>query len=53
MTVQKAANQKLYPEYKQANFPEFEKEVAQFWKDKNIFQKSIDNRNGAHDFVFL
>ena len=52
MTVQKAANQKLYPEYKQANFPEFEKEVAQFWKDKNIFQKSIDNRNGAHDFVF-
>lgn len=52
MTVQKAANQKLYPEYKQANFPEFEKEVAQFWKDKNIFQKSIDNRNGAEDFIF-
>jgi len=52
MTVQKATHQKLYPEYKQANFPEFEKEVAQFWKDKNIFQKSIDNRNGAKDFVF-
>ncbi len=50
--MQKAANQKLYPEYKHANFPEFEKEVAQFWKDKNIFQKSIDNRNGAEDFVF-
>jgi isoleucyl-tRNA synthetase len=50
--VQKAANSKLYPEYKQANFPEFEKAVAQFWKEKNIFKKSIDNRDGAKDFVF-
>ena len=36
----------------EANFPEFEKEVAQFWKENNIFQKSIDNRTGAEDFVF-
>ncbi len=50
--MQKAANSKLYPEYKQANFPEFEKEVARFWKENNIFRKSIDNRTGAEDFVF-
>jgi len=50
--VQKAANNKLYPEYKQADFPAFEKEIAQFWKDKNIFKKSIENRDGAEEFVF-
>jgi isoleucyl-tRNA synthetase len=50
--VQKAANTKLYPEYKQVDFPAFEKEIAKFWKEKNIFQKSVDNREGAEAFVF-
>ncbi|MBI2632902.1 MAG: class I tRNA ligase family protein, partial [Parcubacteria group bacterium] len=26
------------------NFPEFEKQIIEFWKEKNIFQKSIDER---------
>jgi isoleucyl-tRNA synthetase len=50
--VQKAANTKLYPEYKQVDFPAFEKEIAKFWKEKNVFQKSVDNREGAEGFVF-
>jgi isoleucyl-tRNA synthetase len=50
--VQKAANTKLYPEYKQVDFPAFEKEIAKFWKEKNVFQKSVDNREGAEAFVF-
>lgn len=50
--MQKAANTKLYPEYKQVDFPAFEKEIAKFWKEKNIFQKSVDNREGAESFVF-
>jgi len=50
--VQKAANTKFYPEHKQVDFPAFEKEVAKFWKEKNIFQKSVDNRRGAEAFVF-
>ena len=50
--MQKAANTKFYPEHKQVDFPAFEKEVAKFWKEKNIFQKSVDNRRGAEAFVF-
>lgn len=50
--MQKAANTKLYPEYKQVDFPAFEKEIAKFWKEKNVFQKSVDNREGAEAFVF-
>jgi len=50
--VLKASTPKIYPEYKQADFPAFEKEMAQFWKDQSIFKKSIDNREGAQEFVF-
>jgi len=50
--VQQAQNDKLYPEYKQANFPAFESEIAQFWKEHKIFQKTIENRINAQDFVF-
>ncbi len=50
--MQEEGQNKLYPEYKTANFPEFEKEVTAFWNEKKIFQKTISNRDGAEDFVF-
>ncbi len=50
--MQQEGQTKLYPEFKSANFPEFEQEVAKFWKEKNIFQKTISNRKGANNFVF-
>jgi isoleucyl-tRNA synthetase len=50
--VHQALNTKLYPEYKQADFPGFEKEITAFWKALSIFQKSIDNRKNEKDFVF-
>ncbi|MCC6639065.1 isoleucine--tRNA ligase [Candidatus Falkowbacteria bacterium] len=34
------------------NFPAMENEIAKFWKEKNIFKKSIDQRDGSPDFVF-
>lgn len=34
------------------SFVEREKEVLQFWKENNIFQKSIDNREGRETFTF-
>ncbi len=34
------------------NFAEREKEIRKFWKENNIFQKSIENRNNAPVFTF-
>ena len=35
------------------NFVEREKQTAQFWKDNNIFQKSIDQREGCPTYMFF
>ncbi|TFC06014.1 isoleucine--tRNA ligase [Cryobacterium mannosilyticum] len=34
------------------NFPQIETEVLSFWKDDATFQASIDNREGAPEWVF-
>jgi isoleucyl-tRNA synthetase len=34
------------------NFPEIETEVLKFWADDDTFQASIDNREGAPEWVF-
>ena len=34
------------------NFVEREKEVEKFWKDKDIFRKSIKLREGAPTYMF-
>ena len=34
------------------NFPEQEEKVLSFWKEKDIFKKSISNREGSPDYVF-
>ncbi len=34
------------------NFPAREKTMEKFWQDNNIFQKSIDQREGSDTFVF-
>lgn len=41
-----------YPEYKGLNLPEVADTVLKNWKEKNIFQKSIDTRKGQPTFVF-
>ena len=41
-----------YPEYKQLNIPEFEKEILKFWNTEGIFKKSVSGREGNPDFVF-
>ncbi|MBI9103471.1 MAG: isoleucine--tRNA ligase [Spirochaetales bacterium] len=33
-------------------FPKMEEKVLEFWKEKGIFQKSIDQREGCEEFVF-
>jgi len=34
------------------NFPKLEEEILKFWQDNKVFEKSVDQRNGAEDFVF-
>ncbi|MCX6023934.1 MAG: isoleucine--tRNA ligase, partial [Chloroflexi bacterium] len=33
------------------NFPEMEERILQFWKDNDIFKKSVDQREGAPLFI--
>jgi len=48
----KAENLPKYREYKQIDFPAFEKEILEGWKTNHIFQKSIDKRKDAPAYVF-
>lgn len=41
-----------YKEYKGLNMPAIEQELFQQWKEKQTFEKSITNREGAPTFVF-
>ncbi|MFW6360432.1 MAG: isoleucine--tRNA ligase [Spirochaetota bacterium] len=34
------------------NFPQMEENILKFWEDKEIFQKSIDQRDGNEEYVF-
>ncbi|MGX6960941.1 MAG: isoleucine--tRNA ligase [Rickettsia endosymbiont of Pentastiridius leporinus] len=46
-------NTKYYPEVSSnADFASIEKEVLKFWQEHNIFQKSIDKREGEPEFIF-
>jgi isoleucyl-tRNA synthetase len=41
-----------YREYKQSDFPGVADEVLDYWKANNIFQRSVDEKEGAESFVF-
>jgi isoleucyl-tRNA synthetase len=43
---------KKYNEYDKLNLPEINESVLRFWKDQNIFKKSIDTRPADKPFVF-
>jgi isoleucyl-tRNA synthetase len=43
---------KKFPEYKKFDLSEINKEVNAFWKDKKIFEKSVETRQGQPTFVF-
>ncbi len=42
----------LYREVKGLNLPEVDREILAFWEKERIFERSIENRNGAPNFVF-
>jgi len=38
--------------YMEINFPKLEKKILKFWKENSIFEKSIERRKRAKNFVF-
>ncbi len=40
------------PVSSQVSFPKEEEKVLNFWNTADVFQKSLENRKGAEDFVF-
>ena len=43
---------KKFPEYKKFDLSEINKEINAFWKEHNIFEKSIETSKGQPSFVF-
>lgn len=41
-----------FPEYKSLNLPNLADEVRQEWEANRIFERSVDDREGAESFVF-
>src|SRR5215217_3344673 len=41
-----------YSEYKNLSYPQIGDEVLQFWKEKKIFEASVETREGAPSFTF-
>ncbi|MCF0061239.1 isoleucine--tRNA ligase [Dyadobacter chenwenxiniae] len=42
-----------YNEYKKLSYPQIGDEVLKFWKDKKIFEASVETREGAPSFTFF
>src|SRR5450432_895035 len=41
-----------YKEHKELNFAAVAADILEFWKREQIFEKSVDNRNGKEEFTF-
>ncbi len=44
---------KVYPEDRLVSLPDLDQEVLKWWKENDIFKKSIDKRDGSPQFVFF
>ncbi len=42
-----------FPEYKGLDLPKVAEEILQFWKENDIFEKSITSRDGEEPFIFF
>ena len=41
-----------YASYKQLNLPAIDEEILSFWKDNQVFEKSISEKDPTNTFVF-
>lgn len=42
----------MYREFKGLNLPVIDAEIRQFWEDERIFERSVEQRDPHHSFVF-
>jgi len=42
----------MYKEYKNLNLPEIDKEILQFWEEQRVFERSVEERDPEHSYVF-
>ena len=42
-----------FPEYKGLNLPNVADEIASYWQENNIFEKSVTTREGNKPYVFF
>ena len=42
-----------FPEYKGLDLPKVAEEILQFWKENDIFEKSVTSRDGEEPFIFF
>ena len=42
-----------FPEYKGLDLPKVAEEILNYWKEDEIFEKSMSSREGAKPFVFF
>ncbi len=41
-----------YPEYKQLDFPQIDRDILRFWQEHKVFEESVSQRDPANSFVF-
>ncbi|MEO0404909.1 MAG: class I tRNA ligase family protein, partial [Bacteroidota bacterium] len=41
-----------YKEYQSLDLPQMADKILEWWESENLFEKSIENRDGAENFVF-
>nr|WP_245405187.1 isoleucine--tRNA ligase [Algoriphagus sp. AGSA1] len=44
---------KTYQEFKQVDYPEIGESVLKYWKENQVFEQSVANRDGAETFTFF
>ncbi len=42
----------MYKEFKGLNLPDIDKNILKFWKENDIFDKSIEQKNASNPYVF-
>jgi isoleucyl-tRNA synthetase len=52
MTVAKEEAQ-VYPKYSQPDYPAFEERIRQFWAEQQIFERSVEEKEGNETFTFF
>ena len=43
----------IFPDYNNLNLSKIGDEILSYWKDNNIFEKSVQSREGAKPFIFF